>query len=53
MRTFQMRYFILTNKDVEYASSLPLQIILYFNFWFAFVWIIGSSFLWPLLVNKF
>ncbi len=36
--------------EVEYASSLPLQVALYFNVYFSVVWAIGTCFLWPLLV---
>ncbi|CAF1132330.1 unnamed protein product [Brachionus calyciflorus] len=39
----------LKKREVEYASSLPLQIILYFNAYFSIVWAIGTSFLWPIL----
>ena len=36
--------------EIEYASSLPLQIALFFNVFYSFCWIIGTSFLWPVLV---
>ncbi|RNA19700.1 transmembrane 17B-like, partial [Brachionus plicatilis] len=42
----------LKKREVEYASSLPLQIILYFNVYYSIVWAIGTCFLWPLLVTR-
>lgn len=39
-------------REMEYATSLPLQIILYFNVYFSIVWIIGTSLLWPVLLSR-
>ncbi len=38
-------------NEVDYATSLPLQIILFFNVYFSIVWIIGTCFVWPVLVK--
>lgn len=37
-------------REVEYATSLPLQIVLFFNVFYSFFWIVGTCFLWPVLV---
>ena len=42
--------FFASKLEIEYASSLPLQLVLYFNVFYSIVWAIGTAFIWPLLV---
>jgi hypothetical protein len=40
-------------QEVEYASSLILQVSIYFNVYYFPCWFIGNCFIWPVVVSPY